>query len=224
MNHKIWRTFGALALASVALLFAALPIEGLTPELGSSRTAVVKHLMQGSLAHRYVGGYAEVLTSFVFLMAALLLARVLRGTTEWTGWLSSAIAATGAIYVASGLIVGFPAGAAAIYDGHHGASVQTVTALNDLRNFAYLLSVADLGVFTVCVGVAILATRTLPRWTGWAGVVVGLLCVVSVAGARHGAQNLGNMAQFAWWVALGVIALRTRRIEPATAPRTMIGV
>lgn len=208
MSHRLWRTFGALAIADIVLLFAALSVEGMTPELGASRSEVTEQLVRGSLPHRFAGGYAEALSIVVFLFAALLLARLLRGTEEWTGWLASVIGATAVIDVASGLIVGLPAGAAAIYDGHHGASIETVTMANDLRNVAFVLSVADVGVFTGSVGVAILLTRALPRWLGWAGLGVGVLCLASVAGARAGAPNVAGLMQMAWWVALGVTALR----------------
>jgi hypothetical protein len=224
MQQRLWRVFGALALANIVVLFASLAVEGMTPELGSSRNDIVKGLMHGSLPARFGGGYVEALSTIVFLFAALLLARLLRGTTEWTGWLASAISATAVINVASGVIVGFPAGAAAIYDGHHGASVELVTMVNDLRNFAFFLSVAVLGIFTACVGGAILATRALPRWLGWAGLASGLLCVVAVAVARDGAHNIANLAQMVWWVALGVLALRRREPAPLPTPRAAMAV
>ena len=217
MSQRLWRVFGALVIANIAMLFAGLAVEGMTPSLGSSSSDIVDQLMHGSMTHRYAGGYVEALSTIVFLFAALLVARLLRGTDEWTGWLASGISATAIINVASGLIVGFPAGAAAIYDGHHGASVQMVTMVNDIRNFGFFLSVADLGIFTACVGGAILATRALPRWIGWAGVGAGLLCVVAVAGARNGAHNLANTVQMVWWVALGVVAL-SHRIPSPTVP------
>jgi hypothetical protein len=132
--------------------------------------------------------------------------------------------ATAIINVGSALIVGFPAGAAAIYDGHHGASLGTVTSVVDIRNFAYFLSVADLGVFTVFAGAAILATRALPRWLGWAGLGVGLLCVVAVAGARSGAHNIANLVHMVWWVVLAVAALRVRMTAPAPPARQALPV
>jgi hypothetical protein len=175
MTQRLWRVFGALAIANIALLFTGVAFEGMTPELGSSTGDVSSYLVHGALPARFAGGYVEALSMIVFVFAALLLARLLRGTDEWTGWLASGIGATAIINAASSLIVGFPAGAAALYDGHHGASVQTVTIVNDIRNFAYFVSVAELGVFTACVGAAILATRALPRWIGWAGLGSGLL-------------------------------------------------
>jgi len=222
MQQRLWRVFGCLAIANIAVLFAAISVEGMTPELGSGRADIVNGLMHGAMPARFGGGYVEALNSIVFLLAALLLGRLLRGSSEWTGWLASAISATAVINVASALIVGFPAGAAAIYDGHHGASVEMVSIVNDLRNFAFFLSVAVLGVFTACVGAAILATRELPRWSGWAGLAAGLLCVVAVAGARNGAHNIANLVQMVWWVALGLLALRPRATASRPAARATV--
>ena len=217
MHQRLWRTFGGLAIAYIVLTFAAISVEGMTSELGSDPSEITTNMMQGSMSARFGGGYVEALSVIVFLLAALLLARLLRGTTEWTGWLASAISATAVINAGTSLIVGFPAGAAAIYDGHHGAPVEMVAIMNDLRNFAFFLSVAVLGVFTASVGAAILATRELPRWAGWAGLAVGLLCVVSVAAAGGGAHNIANLVQMVWWVALAVLAFRRRQTAPLPA-------
>jgi hypothetical protein len=99
-----------------------------------------------------------------------------------------------------------------------------VTIVNDLRNFAFFLSIADLGVFTACVGAAVLLTRALPRWIGWAGLAVGALCVVSVAGAGSGAHNIGSMVQMVWWVVLGVLALRHRAAAGTPVRREAVSV
>ena len=222
MSHRLWRVFGALAIAYVVLLFAGLATEGSTSELGASRSDVVKNLMHGSTASRFAGGYLEALGVIVFLLAALLLARLLRGTDDWTGWLADGMRATAVINAGSALIVGFPAGAAAIYDGHHGASVQMVTIVNDVRNFAFFLSITALGVFTGCAAGAILRAWALPRWIGWVGLGVGVLCVVSVAGARGGAHNIASMVQTVWWVVLAVLALRRRVGVDAPAPRAAV--
>jgi hypothetical protein len=204
----MWRVFGALAIAYVVLLLLPIAGSGATPEIGSPRSEIQKHLMTGSMPGKFAGGYEQALSAFVFLMAALLLARLLRGATEWTGWLSSMISATAIISAASTLTVGSAAGAAAIYDGHHGAPVETVTMLNDVRNFAFFLSIADLGVFTACAGAAILATRAMPRLLGWSGVGSGALCLVAVAGARNGTHDIANLVQCVWWVSLAVVAIR----------------
>jgi hypothetical protein len=208
MQNRLWRVFGILAIAHIVLMFGALVVEGMTPALGSSRSDLVKGLVHGGLTSRFAGGYVEALSMIVFLVAALLLARLLRGSTETTGWLASCMGATATITAGSALIVGFPAGAAAIYDGHHGAGLATIATMNDLRNFAFFLSVAVEGVFILGAGAGMLVSHTLPRWLAWAGIAVGVGSVISVAGAGSGMHDIGNLAQLVWWVVLGVVALR----------------
>ena len=53
--------------------------------------------------------------------------------------------------VMHGAMRGLAAGAAALYDGHHGAPLATITTVNDVRNFAFFLSIGVLGVFTLAV-------------------------------------------------------------------------
>jgi len=59
----------------------------------------------------------------VFLLAATLLARLLRGQTELARWWSSVVSATGAVYVAISLAIALPGAATAAYEGHHGAAL-----------------------------------------------------------------------------------------------------
>ena len=46
MQHRLWRTFGALAIANIVLVFAALAVQKMTPELGSSRQDVAQNYLQ----------------------------------------------------------------------------------------------------------------------------------------------------------------------------------
>jgi hypothetical protein len=217
MQGRLWRVFGILAIGHVVLMFGGLLLEGMLPQLGSSKADAVKGLVDGGMTARFAGGYVEALSMIVFLVGALLLGRLLRGRTDISAWLASCTVATAAITAGSALIVGFPAGAAAIYGGHHGADLGTITTMNDLRNFAFFLAVAVQGVFAVCASAGILATRTLGPWLGWGGIAVGAVSLVSVAGAGDGAHNFGNLALLAWWVVLGVAALRHRVSSAAAA-------
>ena len=82
--------------------------------------------------------------------------------------------------------------AAAVYDGHHGASVGIVTALSDLHDFATFASMAVLGVFTMALAAG-------GRSIGGA-VPLGLLPgvrggrAVPGGGARRGARLAGFLS------------------------------
>ena len=220
-RRRLWLAAGWLVIGHTVLLFGALPFER-TPMLGDSPKAAAAALVNGPMARTFAGGYVESLSFLVFLLAATLLARLLRGSSETSRWLASSIAAAGIVFVAVTIAVGFAAGAAATYDGHHGAPLSTVVAVNDVRNFGYFLSVAVLGLFTVCVAAAAQVSRSLPRWISYAGYVAGGLCLVTVPAERSGAMDLASMLWFVWFLALGVSALRAARsrtvAEPMNAP------
>jgi hypothetical protein len=101
-----------------------------------------------------------------------------------------------------------PAGAAAIYDGHHGADLHTALMVSDVRIFAYILSLLVLGLQAVALGIAARADGFSPRWVGIGGIVVGVLLALSVAGAGQGLHDYASMLWMIWWVGLGVMMIR----------------
>lgn len=216
MTTRLWRVAGALALAHVVLMFAGAPS---TPLLGDTRAHVVSAYVTGSMTRPLVGGYVEYLGFLVFLAGAALLARLLRGHTETSGWLAACISGAGITYVAVTIAAGFSAGAAALYNGHHGAPLTTITSVNDIRNFAFFLSAGVLGLFTAAVAAAGHVTRSLPRWLCWAGYVVGTAMVAAVPAARTGSIDYATLGWTVWFLALAVVALRGPRSAAVTQAR-----
>ena len=147
---RLWRVAGALAVAHLLLLLGGNSFEN-TPLLGDSRATMVADYVAGPMSKPYAGGYVEFLGFLAFLAGAVLLGRLLRGRTETSGWLARCVDASAVTYVAVTLATGFAAGAAALYDGHHGVAVGTITTVNDVRNFGFFLSVGVLGAFTLAV-------------------------------------------------------------------------
>ncbi len=163
LQRRLWRTAGWLAIAHVVLLFAG---AGLTTSLqlgdpaGTARQRVgdvvagdehgrrVPHLPRVPRAPRSTACSSPGCS---------------RGTDELTGWLSSCIGGTTVAWVATTVAAGLAAGAAAVYDGHHGASLEALTTVNDVRNVAFILTGGLAGVFLVAVAVAGRRTRLLSR-------------------------------------------------------------
>jgi hypothetical protein len=191
-------------------------------QLGDDATAAASALNASSMPRNFVGGYLGLLAFLDFLVVAMLLARLLRGQDEASSWLSSCIAASAITYVAVTIATGFAAGAAAIYDGHHGAPLAAVTAVNDFRNFGFLLCGAVVGVFALSVAAAARMSGDLPRWVSVSGFVVGVLCIAGVPAARTGLIGVSTMLLFLWLAALGVAAIRrggqTVGFVPGAAP------
>ena len=112
--RRLWLTAGWLMLGYVVLTFAG-AIGGPTATIGDSKSNVTKSLVTSSMTKTFVSGYVEFIAALVFLAGALLIARLLRGTGELPGWLSSTIAAAAIVYVAVDVAAGAAAGAAAVY-------------------------------------------------------------------------------------------------------------
>jgi len=206
-RRHLWITAGWLAIAHIVLIFAAtIPMHSL--QLGDSPATAADALVKSSMASSFAGGYVSYLGFLVFLVGGLLFAQLLRGDGIVPRWLSSCIAGSVVAYVAVTISTGFAAGAAALYDGHHGADLSVITTVNDIRNLGFILCAGLAGLFAVTVGLAARATGTLPRWVTVSGVVIGAFAIVSVPGARTGAADVSTMLFFLWFVALGIAALR----------------
>ena len=94
--------------------------------LGDKASKATSALVTSSMTKSFAGGYVELLAFLIFLAGATLLAQLLRSDDELGSWLSSLMTGSGVIYEAVTIATSLAAGAAAVYDGHHGASLATV--------------------------------------------------------------------------------------------------
>jgi hypothetical protein len=206
-RRRLWVAAGALLLAHVVLLFASAAFTH-SLQLGDDATTAATALSGSSMPRNFLGGYLGLLAFLDFLVVAMLLASLLRREGEASTWLSSCIAASAITYVAVTMATGFAAGAAALYDGHHGAPLAAVTTVNDIRNFGFVLSGAVVGLFALSIAGAVHITGDLPRWVSVSGFVVGVVSIAAVPGARTGLISASTMLSFLWLVALAVAAIR----------------
>ena len=203
----LWRAAAALCIAHVALMLG-----GFTQQhralLGADPAHLTTAFAKGTITSTFVGGYISLLGFFAFLLLVPLLARLLRGASEPAGWFAGAVSATGITYVAVTLATSFAAAGAAFYSARHGVDLGAVAAVNNLGELASDLGSAVLALFTVTVGAAVLASRALPRWLGWSGVVVGVGYLGAVAGAGLGLADYGMLIWMVWFVVAAVGMLR----------------
>ena len=99
---------------------------------------------------------------------------------------------------------GSPPARQRIYDGHHGASLATVTAVNDVRNFAFFLSAGLSAVLALGVAASVLLTRRLPRGVAYSGILVAVVYLAAIPAARTGAIDLASLLGFGWLAAVAV--------------------
>ena len=216
VDRRLWRVAGSLAIAHLVLMLAGFSLIRVAP-LDAGRGTVSSDLVHWSLTKGYAGGYLSSLSFLLFLLAATLLARLVRGTSELAGWFSSTIAVAGSAYVAITLASGFADLGAALYDGHHGAPLTTVAALDHVHWFGVFAATELLGLFTLAVAGAVWVTGLLPRFVAYGGVVAGVACIAAVPGAGAGLVDDATLVWMLWFVALAVASLRGPRVVQRAA-------
>jgi hypothetical protein len=164
----------------------------------------------GSLGRIFTGGYVESLSFLILLPALVFLARAFGRRDEAARWASQTALGAGVIFIANTLAVGIPAGAAAVYGAHHGlAGAGTLAVVNDVRTFAFYLSLVTLGAAALCLGIAALRDGMMRRWVGWGGVVVGTLLLLGPVGQRWADTiNTTSSLWMVWWVGVGICLIR----------------
>lgn len=208
----VWRVAGGLGLAHVVLLFAGFSQE-VSVEHGTSPDSILRTYGDASLNRVLAGGYVESMAFLVLLPAVVLLAWAFGRSTMVGRLAAQSFLGLGIVYIASTLAVGMPAGAAALYAAQHGSEGHVVTAVNDIRNYAFYLQVAMACAMALALGIAALAERIFVRWVGWAGCAIGVLGLV----ATPFLHNPASMVFIIWWVGLAVLCLRG---GPSSARRT----
>ena len=218
-SRGLWRVVGVLAIVHVVSLLASYALQKVA-DLGAKPSVVASAFVSFSTGKGFAGEYLTCLSLLVFLFAATLLARLVRGGSELSGWLASVVGALGAIYVAVSLASYLPVLGAALYEGHHGAPLATVATLDHLHWFGVFVSTAVLGAFTLAAAAAIRVSGVLPAWLSYAGIAVGVLCLAAGEGAHLSLNGAASIAWAAWFVLLGVAALRGPRREAVATPAT----
>ena len=202
-GHSLWRVGGALALAHMVMIFAAITQEVMVSH-GTALATLQDKYGGANLTRVFAGGYVEA-TSFVVLTAAIVVvARLFRGGSEGAQVSADVFLALGVAFVAATLAVGFAPGAAAMYGAQHGADIHTVAVVNDIRNYGYQLQVMIQGGMALALGLAVVLRRLMNRRVGWGGIVIGVATMVGTPFANNG---LG-LLWYVWWVGLAVLMLK----------------
>ena len=107
--------------------------------------------------------------------------------------------------------------------GQLGGDAATVKAIDGMTPLALALSAFPRAVLLGAASVVLLEGRVGPRWIGWAGLVLGLISLVStgtlIAPALFPFLALGTLLFVVWIAALTVALLRSTRTESRVAPR-----
>jgi hypothetical protein len=205
---------GVLAIAHVVLIPISLALES-PPLFTDGVRGITDSYVHGDLARSFTGGVLESVAFVMLVPVLVFLGRVLSRGSDLAAWSAQTGAMCGLAYVAVTVAIGFPAGAAAMYGAQHGLDLDAALAINNLRIFAYFLSLLLLGGSTLGFSVAALADRVHRRWWGWFGMVASIMLFVSTPLAAVELQDWGTLVWMVWFVGAGVLMLRHRDDERA---------
>jgi hypothetical protein len=107
--------------------------------------------------------------------------------------------------------------------GQLGGDAATVKAIDAMTPLALALSAFPRAVLLGATSVVLLEGRVTPRWIGWAGLVLGLVSLVStgtlLVPALFPFLAIGTLLFVVWVLVLTLALLRDTRTESTVAPR-----
>jgi len=209
----MWRAAGGFALAHVAFVITGIALQQ-GPLFQDGTDGIQQKYVEGNLAQTIAGGLFETLGFLLLIPAFVFLARAIGRRTEVGRWAAQTALMAGMGYVAVTMAVGLPAGGAALYGTQHGLDVDTAFAINNIRIFAYFLSLSLLAVHALGLAIAARQDRIMSRWVGWGGMFTGAVLLASVPAAGIGQQDWGTLVWMVWWIGVAVCLFR-HRVVPA---------
>jgi len=209
-----WTRYAALAGIVAVLLFVAGGfLAGSPPQPGDP----AGRIRDFYIAHRWTllfGAYLTGLAASLLLWFLASVRAVLRRAEGGEGVLSTTMYA-GAIVTTVVTLVGTAVSAALAFNAQRGdAAVQT---LFDASNLALVFVFFPWALTTASAGVVLIRTGVLPRWLGWAGLLLAAVFLLSAAGlgmtsGAFAAGSYGSFAAFflgmAWFVVLAALIWR----------------
>jgi hypothetical protein len=212
----LWRVAAGLCLAYIVLMLAGYSQQH-APMPHATAAEVVATYQTGPEVKTYVGEYIALVAFLVLLAAVALLATLLRSERPASQWLARLVSAAGVTYVAVTISMAFAPAAAAFYLARHGGDPSLVNAFDKLELFGNAASIGSMGLFTIGIGAAALASGAMGRFIGFSGLAVGVWVLASVAGIGQGLIDYGQLVWMIWFVVLAGAMLR-RASRKVTAP------
>ncbi len=175
---------GIVFVAALIIGFFVLSNGG--PQVTDSAQTISSYYVDHHQRAEFVVGVIAVGLVFLAIFIAFLYDHLKAAETSGNLWstlmLIGGIAGIATFFAAGGVHVAIADG------GTHHFGLDAMVALNGLDNDMLIAFVFALGLMLIGVAGATLTTLALPKWLGWAALVLGVLCFTPVwwAGAALG--------------------------------------
>jgi hypothetical protein len=176
-----------------------------TPDVHDTGAQVIQHYQDhhsAALVSDICGGIAVVF--ILFFISSL--RSYFKGKEGGADGLSRAAFAGGILIAVGGAI--FTSLDVALIDARHDITPQAAQALNVLSNDFFFPFEIGLIVFSISIGLAIIASGALPKWLGWVQVVIGVVAFTPVG-------FFGFFVTLLWSVIVAILIYR--RTGPTAA-------
>jgi hypothetical protein len=161
-----------LGIASVALIVAAFLVGGETPDANDSAAKVIDFYKDNDSQQIWASLLLAYGAVFLVLFAAVLRS-AMRPREGGSGAVSALIPA-GGVMLALGMLL-FAGITFTLGDLADDLDPVAAQALNALNGDLFIPLAAGVWLFNLATGITVLRTGVLPRWLGWAMIVIGIV-------------------------------------------------
>jgi hypothetical protein len=230
VNHlRMRRMTGAFGLASVGIWVAIFPLYRMQPPASlydGAATAQALFTIRNVVLTRILLGLGLYVTLMVFAVGFRDLIRRADAEYEWVGTLSLMAMGVwlGVTLVANGAVLD-------TLRGDADPSVVRALTMGYLLIYNGSIAFVMTALYLAAAGYATLATRILPRWTGWLAYAATVLCVVSIPAMYGGPADparfynaggwgpaiIANFPPLLWFLVAGIFLIRKRHSVAVTA-------
>jgi hypothetical protein len=167
---------GIVFVAALIVGFFVLSSGG--PQVTDSAQTIASYYADHHQKAEFVVGVIAVGLVFLAIFIAFLYGHLKAAETSGNLWstvmLIGGIAGIATFFAAGGVHVAIADG------GTHGFGLDAMVALNALDNDMLIAFVFALGLMLIGVAGATITTMALPKWLGWAALIIGILCFTPV--------------------------------------------